>query len=113
MSRKNLYLIIVMAIFFLFTSCISSWQQVIGVNVRQGVSSSLVDYLYPKGEIPPEYDRSVPNLNLPLRVGLAFVPSSSGNVEGLSETHKAELLEKAGQAFSGREFIKEIVKYNL
>ncbi|UCC14674.1 MAG: rhombotarget lipoprotein, partial [Gammaproteobacteria bacterium] len=49
---------------------------------RTGVSSSLVDYLYPRGEIPPPPDDTVPQLNLPVRVGLAFVPGSGG--QGLS-----------------------------
>jgi len=80
-----------------------------GNNVRNGVSSSLVDYLYPKGEIPPEYDEKVPNLLLPLRVGLAFVPSRSNTVEGLSEAHKTELLETVKKSFSGPDFIREIM----
>lgn len=80
-----------------------------GNNIRQGVSSSLVEYLYPKGEIPPKYDQSIPNLNLPLRIGLAFVPGPSNNVQGLSEAHKIELLEKTKQSFKGQEFIKEIL----
>jgi len=42
---------------------------------RRGTSSSLVDFLYPAGETPPPLTDAVPRLNLPLRVGLAFVPS--------------------------------------
>ena len=41
---------------------------------RTGVSSSLVDYLYPDGQIPPEFEEQIPRLKLPLRVGIAFVP---------------------------------------
>jgi rhombotail lipoprotein len=67
-----------------------------------------VDYLYPKGEEPPPPPTTVPHLDLPVRVGLAFVPSNATNVEGLSEAHKAELLEKVKQAFSNRDFISEI-----
>jgi rhombotail lipoprotein len=50
----------------------------------------------------------VPHLDLPVRVGLAFVPSGDANVEGLSEVHKAELLAQVKQAFSNREFIADI-----
>ena len=89
-------------------SCTNFLHQLMGNDVRQGVSSSLVDFLYPNGEIPPKYDENIPNLQLPLRVGLAFVPSHSNNVEGLSEANKNELLEKVKEAFSDREFIKEI-----
>jgi hypothetical protein len=47
-----------------------------GSSKREGVSSSLVDYLYPDGEEPPGRAVNVPNLELPLKVGLAFVPVS-------------------------------------
>jgi hypothetical protein len=50
----------------------------------------------------------VPHLDLPIRVGLAFVPSGDANVEGLSEVHKAELLAQVKRAFSNREFIADI-----
>ncbi|MDY6952157.1 MAG: rhombotarget lipoprotein [Thermodesulfobacteriota bacterium] len=97
----------------LVAGCTNLWHDLVEVStgregVRKGVSSSLVDYLYPKGEVPPEHDQSVPNLNLPLRVGLAFVPARSTHVEGLSEAHKTELLERVKEAFEGRGFIKEI-----
>jgi rhombotail lipoprotein len=75
---------------------------------RQGVSSSLVDFLYPKGEQPPPPSATVPHLDLPVRVGLAFVPSNDSTVEGLSEVHKAELLAQVKQAFSNRDFIADI-----
>ena len=87
-------------------ACTSSWHQLLGSNTRQGVSSSLVDYLYPKGEIPPEVDQTIPTLNLPLRVGLAFVPATASTVEGLSEADKNVLLEKVRTAFSDRDYIR-------
>lgn len=79
------------------------WQQ-----SRQGVSSSLVDFLYPKGERPPPQSTAVPHLDLPVRVGLAFVPSRDPMVEGLSEAHKAALLEQVKRAFADRDFISHI-----
>ncbi len=61
---------------FLAAGCASLWQEMGSAGgARQGVSSSLVDYLYPGGEQPPQFDGSVPELKLPLRVGLAFVPA--------------------------------------
>ena len=50
-----------------------------GSDGRRGVSSSLVDYLYPEGQVPPKYEETVPHLRLPLTVGLAFVPSQKGS----------------------------------
>ena len=108
MNKKTILLLVVIASSVLATSCTSYWHRLLGSDVRQGVSSSLVDYLYPNGEIPPEFDKNIPNLQLPLRVGLAFVPARSNNIEGLSEANKNSLLEKVRQSFSTREFIKEI-----
>jgi rhombotail lipoprotein len=109
MQRNAFYAILLILALSCSISCTSSLHQLMGDNVRQGVSSSLVDYLYPKGEVPPEFDQSVPQLNLPLRIGLAFVPAVSNNVQGLPEAHKIELLERAKKSFEGRGFIKEIL----
>jgi rhombotail lipoprotein len=106
-KKRSLLLIMILTSFFL-TSCTNYWFELIGNNVRQGVSSSLVEYLYPNGEIPPEYDENILNLNLPLRVGLAFVPAPVNNIEGLSEANKNALLQKVKEAFADQEFIKEI-----
>jgi rhombotail lipoprotein len=78
-----------------------------GAERRQGVSSSLVDYLYPSGEEPPKPAGAAPNLQLPLTVGLAFVPSNSGR-GALTEAERMELLNKVKQHFGGRDFIAEI-----
>lgn len=75
---------------------------------RQGVSSSLVDYLYPQGEVPPRQDGVVPHLELPLHVGLAFVPSRSGSDEVLTEAYRVDLLNRVKAAFAGRDYIREI-----
>lgn len=74
---------------------------------RGGVSSSLVDFLYPKGEIPPKQADSIPVLPVPLRVGIAFVPSRPG--DEISAVLKTQLLDSTKAAFSGYDFIKEIV----
>ena len=76
---------------------------------RQGSSSSLVDYLYPNGEEPPPVDQQIPTLTLPLRVGLAFVPTNAQGNNPLSEARKTELLGRTKTAFQGREYLREIV----
>ncbi len=106
MSKLKLLIVLVAAI--LLVACTTAWHGLGGNSARSGVSSSLVDYLYPRGEEPPPFDETVPQLNLPLRVGLAFVPSSSRNTEGLSEAHKQILLNRVKTAFKDREFIKSI-----
>jgi len=70
-------------------------------------SSSLVSFLYPDGQTPPAQD-AVPELHLPLRVGLAFLPSqSSGN--GLDAAHKEQILERIRTRFAERKFVADIV----
>jgi rhombotail lipoprotein len=92
----------------LIAGCTSLWQAYSG-GERRGVSSSLVEYLYPDGEEPPPYSEAVPQLNIPLRVGLAFVPATrSTEYPLLSEATKTELLGRVRQQFLDREYISEI-----
>jgi rhombotail lipoprotein len=100
--------ILLILIPLLVAGCTNLWQTMSG-NTRRGVSSSLVDYLYPGGEEPPPYSESVPQLNVPLRVGLAFVPGTvQADVPVLSETKKAELLQDVRAHFLDRNYIAEI-----
>lgn len=79
-----------------------------GGRIREGQSSSMVEFLYPDGAVPPPVDDTVPTLNVPLRVGLAFVPSGAGQSEALTEALKAELLERVRESFQEEEFIRGI-----
>ncbi len=94
---------------FALTACSELWTH---RNVRSGTSSSLVDYLYPEGEAPPDFDGQVPQLKLPLRVGLAFVPSSGRSAwhsdHTLGEADRNELLELVRERFGDREYISRI-----
>jgi len=73
---------------------------------RTGVSSSLVDYLYPRGEVPPPPEENIPRLEIPIRVGLAFVPGTGE--QALTEAQRLRLLEQVRSAFKDREFIEAI-----
>ena len=100
--------LLAMLFFTCTTACSSFWSG--GYETRRGVSSSLVDYLYPNGQEPPKPEDSIPQLHVPLRVGLAFVPSAYGNdAPGLSEADKNTLLEKVRSAFIDQDFITDIV----
>jgi len=71
-------------------------------------STSLVEFLYPNGT-PPSQD-SQPQLHLPLRVGLTFLPSNgSESQNGLDAAHKETLLQEIRQRFLSRKFVAEIV----
>ena len=89
----------------LLTSCANYF----GHDGRRGVSSSLVDYLYPDGQVPPKHEETTPHLRLPLTVGLAFVPSQQGTSFTLSEAKKTQLLEEVKQKFVGLDYVKEII----
>jgi len=81
--------------------------------------SSVVDYLYPKGTDTP-IAPSIPVLNIPLQVGIAFVPEQPSSASGvnvwtgtrrgatLTETTKAQLLERVADHFREREFVSNI-----
>jgi len=88
----------------LLTSCASYF----GQEDRRGVSSSLVDYLYPDGQVPPKHEETTPHLRLPLTVGLSFVPSQKGAYFSLPEAKKTQLLEEVKQKFVGLDYVKEI-----
>jgi rhombotail lipoprotein len=76
-------------------------------TTRTGSSSSLVEFLYPEGAPPPT--DTVPELRIPLRVGLAILPSRQGStVTSLDAQQKQELLERIRQRFLSREFVSDI-----
>lgn len=80
-----------------------------GCGVHSRNSSSLVEFLYPHGAAPP-VQNSIPQLRIPLRVGLAFLPSAEGAATGgLDAAHQEALLERIRQRFSSRPFVAEIV----
>jgi rhombotail lipoprotein len=70
-------------------------------------SSSVVGYLYPNqnNPLPPT---SIPVLRLPLRVGIAFVPASNNEEQGISEMQKAVLMQRVADEFKGRDYIQSI-----
>ena len=72
-------------------------------------STSLVGFLYPKGEEPPR-ENSIPLLKLPVRVGLAFLPSRAGTEPvGLEAARRDELLDRIRERFADRKFVSQIV----
>lgn len=69
-------------------------------------TTSVVDYLYPNAKKEPVAEQGVPVLNLPMRVGIAFVPERGQST--LTEAQKTELLEKVAANFKSLDFIKSI-----
>lgn len=72
-------------------------------------STSAVDFLYPNQK-DPVVSPSVPVLNLPVRVGIAFVPGSTayGVNLALTEKRKAEVLGQVADHFRKLPFVRSI-----
>ena len=73
---------------------------------RRGNSSSLVDFLYPDGTIPEKPPETLPYLELPIRVGIAFVPSTGG--QALPADEQLALLTRVANAFRDRPYVAAI-----
>jgi len=102
--KTRITMIVLLMIFV--TGCSSFWLGPGYEKTRQGASSSLVDYLYPDGEIPPAVNDNLPFLNLPIRVGIAFVPSMSN--QDISAAEKQDLMEHVASQFRDRDYVQSI-----
>ena len=102
---RTKFLIALVSAAVLMTGCSTMWNWSGGH--RNGTSSSLVDYLYTDGEVPPDVQDTIPYLELPLRVGIAFVPGQAGP-HTISEATKMQLLETVKSNFLDREYIGHI-----
>ncbi len=78
--------------------------------------SNLMSYLYPKATEAPLPSVQGVRLRLPLRVGIAFVPSEGasygsygGGAAGLPGTVEKNLLNVLRDAFKSRDWVKEVV----
>lgn len=86
---------------------------------QYGSRSSIVDYLYPNTE-QVQIEPSIPTLNLPLRVGVAFVPAEPGQRQGhnnwgssatgpqLTEPAKLKIMEQIANHFRDKDYIGDI-----
>lgn len=70
-------------------------------------SSSVVSYLYPDKNEHIDV-ASVPRLELPLRVGVAFVPDGSHGRGSLTERDKLELQTAAASHFEALDYVRSI-----
>lgn len=70
-------------------------------------SASVVDYLYADAAAPA-VTPGTPLLRLPLRVGIAFVPSRALASATLTEVRKREMLQRVADHFKQYDFVKSI-----
>ena len=89
------------------TGCASLWQS------HRHQSSSVVQFLYP-GKDQPFVQPGIPTLRLPLRVGVAFVPSVRNgdsyrtNEDSISEAQKTGLMRDVASQFKALPFVQSI-----
>lgn len=92
----------IVALTFILTGCMTT-------QYERGVSSNLVNYLYPKGQLKSHKNDQLPVLNLPLRVGIALVPESKTDSRFLlAEFEKQNLLESVAARFKADKSISHI-----
>ncbi|WP_374480653.1 rhombotarget lipoprotein [Zoogloea sp.] len=72
---------------------------------RTAERGSVVEYLYPQGD-KPALKPSLPELHLPLWVGIAFVPGD--NYSNLGEGDRNQLIDRVKAAFANRPYIAKI-----
>ena len=71
--------------------------------------TNLMSYLYPQAQAAPEPDPQGAALQLPLKVGIAFVPSDDQHREALSADQQEQLLNIVRDSFKDRDWVREIV----
>ncbi|MBA6342679.1 rhombotarget lipoprotein [Colwellia sp. MB02u-10] len=101
---KSRILIVILGIAFL-ASCSSILSQNTGKKTQ---SSSLMDFLYPDETSRAEHKPEIPVLKLPVKVGLAFVPSKNWQRDGIHSKDQIELLEKVKKSFLKYDYIDRI-----
>jgi rhombotail lipoprotein len=75
--------------------------------LRHDRSSSLVEFLYPDGAVPKQ--EATPVLELPITVGVAFLPYATGQSTMLDDADKNRILQRVRERFESRKFVREIV----
>ncbi|RUO32802.1 rhombotarget lipoprotein [Aliidiomarina sanyensis] len=98
-----------LVILLLVTALISACSAIFADTSHQSAhSSSLVDFLYPKEQDRVAHSPEIPTLNLPLRVGIAFVPSRNHWYEAIPQRRQLELLNMVRQEFIQQDYIDHI-----
>lgn len=99
-------------ILFMVMSSLLSGCGLVDFQHENKVSSSLVDYLYPnkveQNELAVNTEHSIPELTLPVRVGIAFVPGNNNYRSPLSQKMQFDLLLKSKEQFSQYPFVEHI-----
>ena len=97
MRYRVILLLVVLPLLALETGCAGTRRPVRRTN-------SALDFLYPQGFMEAQPAREVV-LRLPVRVGLAFAPNRSNELDPITEEEKQVLLNKVAAAFKAHQGI--------
>ena len=109
--RKKIRLVGAVSLALLLSGCgiLSGNECLFRCAEHQGASTPLVQFLYGSDQRVPQRDEVV-TLQLPIRVGLAFLPGRSGNPdEGPTPTERERILGAVRSSFSDLPYVSEIV----
>lgn len=104
-ASRLLLAALALSLTFGLTGCVSLWG-----NRRHHEATSVVQFLYPNKDLP-FVQPQIPTLRLPLRVGVAFIPSGARGYQsrtGITETQKTELMRKVAAQFKSLPFVQSI-----
>lgn len=76
-----------------------------GPSGDRAASTPLVDYLYPAGDVPSQ--DAAPVLNVPLTVGLTFLPSD--RMQAIDATSREQVLAAIRARFQSLPYVRDIV----
>jgi len=76
---------------------------------RQRQVASVLTYLFPGSEQAPPVPEKVAVINVPFRIGIAFVPDNAEPQFRLPESDRLKLAEEVRDAFSHYPFVSEIL----
>jgi rhombotail lipoprotein len=109
--KKKLRLLAAASLALMLSGCgiLSGNECLFRCQEQRASSTPLVQFLYGSDQRVPKRDEMV-TLQLPIRVGLAFLPTRSGNPdEGPTPTEREKILGSIRSSFSNLPYVSEIV----
>ena len=107
-----MYRVVLLVLIASFTGGCSTIQSFLGINYQsqQRSVSSVVEYLYPNKRGDIKIETKIPDLVIPLKVGIAFVPDNCGTFRrhDLNEELKRELLGNVAARFRSKDIIEKV-----
>lgn len=104
--RRRLRLASIALVSLSLSGCSLIWNMAT-LNRHDHASSTLVGFLYENGEAPPSDE--TPQLQVPLRVGLSFLPTDPRSNDAPSAAEREQVLSAVRERFRSLPYVTEIV----